>query len=157
MNHQPVQNEPICAAFTAAILLTGSVHAAEAALLCVIRSAGAGELSGAELQNKVAVWAIGSRGSEPRRSPEELARVSRLLPAELRNVLLLPRNLRYCFVLRLLMTLPREMCARLLNRESAAIERDTCLAARAVARIAQRGKCVPRQRVHRSESQVLVA
>jgi hypothetical protein len=49
--------------------------------------------------------------------PEELERASSMLPFELRPVLHLPLALRHCFVLRFLVSVPREACARLLHLE----------------------------------------
>ena len=49
--------------------------------------------------------------------PEDLACASSMLPFELRHVLHLPTALRHCFVLRFLVGLPREDCARLLHLE----------------------------------------
>jgi len=48
---------------------------------------------------------------------EDLERASSILPFELRRVLHLPPALRHCFVLRFLVGLSREACARLLRLE----------------------------------------
>jgi DNA-directed RNA polymerase specialized sigma24 family protein len=56
--------------------------------------------------------------SEPSEQPrEELERAAAVLPFELRRVLHLPPALRHSFVLRFLVGLSRETCARLLRLE----------------------------------------
>ena len=64
--------------------------------------------------------------------------IERALPAELQRVLLLPRDLRQCFVLRLLMGLPRERCAQLLGVDIAQVKHMTAMAAIELAEIAAR-------------------
>jgi len=49
--------------------------------------------------------------------PEDLERASSIFPFELRRVLHLAPDYRQCFVLRFLVGLPCEVCARLLHLE----------------------------------------
>ena len=51
-----------------------------------------------------------------------------MLPVELQHVLHLARNLRHCFVLRLLVGLSRALCAWLLHLETRQIDERTCAA-----------------------------
>lgn len=60
---------------------------------------------------------------------EETAQASFGLPLELQRVLRLPTDLRQCFVLRLLVAMSREFCARVLGLDVAAFDHKVCLAA----------------------------
>ena len=124
--------------FITAILLTGSVKQAETAVLESIRSLNVDARTDEELLLRTTVAAaMDPRQRYRRPQPEEVSQASSRLPVELQRVLLLPTDLRQCLVLRLLMTMPREFCARLLGINARKVDRDTCLAAQALAQIVQ--------------------
>jgi DNA-directed RNA polymerase specialized sigma24 family protein len=123
-------NEFLSAPFLTAFLLTGSVNRAETAMLDGIRAWDADRDPDAELLRATARAALALY--RPREG-EEITPASVLLPAELQRVLRLPSDLRQCFVLRMLAGLPRESCAQLLDLDLDAVDRDTSLAAQALA------------------------
>jgi hypothetical protein len=103
-------------AFITALLLTGSAKRAEAAILHANVALNLDNTSGEALLREAVSAAIESP-SETLEQPEVLERASFMLPFELRRVLRLPPALRHCFVLRFLVGLSREGCARLLRLE----------------------------------------
>jgi DNA-directed RNA polymerase specialized sigma24 family protein len=103
--------------FLTALLLTGSAERAEAAILHAHGVLSHDNASGEALLRGVVHAAIEPRSEAANQLPEELGRASSMLPFELRRVLHLPQALRHCFVLRFLVGLPREVCARLLHLE----------------------------------------
>jgi hypothetical protein len=60
-----------------------------------------------------------------------------VLPIELQRVLQMPTTLRQCLVLRLLMNVPRNRCARLLGIDASKVDQEAFLAAQVLARITQ--------------------
>ena len=104
-------------AFLTALLLTGNAERAEAAILEGNRVMALDNASGEALLIGAVNAAIEAHSETSRQTPEELERASSMLPFELRRVLHLPLPLRHCFVLRFLLGLPREVCARLLHLE----------------------------------------
>lgn len=130
-------SESLRMTFVTAILLTGSVKHAEMAMLEGIRSLDIDATLEEELLLSIVSAALGPRQWSGRRPPEEMAYASSLLPVELQRVLRLPIDLRHCFVLRLLLAIPREFCARVLGLDVGAIDRDTSLAAQVLAQIVQ--------------------
>jgi hypothetical protein len=101
-------------AFLTALLLTGSVERAEAAILEGNQQISLDHTFGEALFREAVNAAIELKNNISKHPPEELERASSMLPFELRCVLHLPPALRHCFVLRFLVGLPREACARLL-------------------------------------------
>ena len=61
--------------------------------------------------------------------PEISASGEPLLPVDLQNVLRLPNGLRQSFVLRVLLAMPRDFSAQLLDIDVSALDRSTALAA----------------------------
>jgi len=114
-------------AFITALLLTASAERAEAAVLKRAR-ANPDAAPGDELLRGVVAAALETQPETPEPTPEQVERASSILPSELRRVLHLPTNLRHCFVLRMLMGLPREVCARLLRLDAGQIDERTCTA-----------------------------
>lgn len=104
-------------AFITALLLTGSAKLAEAAILEGNRAMALDHVSGEALLRGAVNAAIEPPTEISEQLPEDLACASSMLPFELRRVLHLPTALRHCFVLRFLVGLPREDCARLLHLE----------------------------------------
>ena len=130
-------SESLWMTFITAILLTGSVKHAETAMLGGIRSLDIDATPEEELLPMIVSAAMDPRQWSGRRPPEEMVYAASLLPVELQRVLRLPMDLRHCFVLRLLLAMPREFCAHLLGLDVGRVDRDTSLAARALAQIAQ--------------------
>jgi DNA-directed RNA polymerase specialized sigma24 family protein len=130
-------SESLSMTFVTAILLTGSVKHAETAMLEGIRSLDIDATPEAELLPTIVSAAMDPRQWSGRRAPEEIAYASSLLPLELQRVLRLPIDLRHCFVLRLLLAMPREFCARILGLDVDTVDRNTSLAAQALAQIVQ--------------------
>ncbi len=116
--------------FQTALLLAGSIAAAEAALMDSIRAREIGDDDSALLSG--VIEAAVARSVAPR------AEVSRVLPIELQRVLRLPQILRHCFVLKILERWPSEACARVLGIDSREVEDHACLAASELVRITTR-------------------
>jgi hypothetical protein len=108
LNQETVQN-----AFLIGLLLTGSMKQAEDAVMESVDCSDASDLSGERIFRRV-IDSLCSTFTRPAWDifDDDSAAV---LPPELRRVLNLPRELRACFVLRLLIGLPCESCARLLQ------------------------------------------
>ena len=104
-------------AFLTALLLTGSAERAESAILQAKGAFGFGDSSGDTLLREAVNAAIEPAHDSSEQPSEDLERASSHLPCELQRVLHLPAALRHCFVLRFLVGLPREVCARLLRLE----------------------------------------
>jgi hypothetical protein len=104
-------------AFLTALLLTGSVERAEAAIWEGNHQISPDNTFGEALFREAVNAAIKPQSETSKERPEELERASSMLPFDLRRVLHLPQALRHCFVLRFLVGLQREACARLLHLE----------------------------------------
>ena len=108
--------------FVAAYLLTGSAKLAAGAMS-----------EGTRLSWKAIAAAI-QRGTPDAEEPPDAA--STILPIELRRVLRLSPRLRQCFVLRLLMAMPRQYCAGLLGIDAREVDAASSLAAQELANMA---------------------
>ena len=104
-------------AYITALLLTASVKRAEAAILEANGATDLDSTTGEVLLREAVNAAIELQSETSKQPSEDLERASSILPFELRRVLHLPPALRQCFVLRFLVGLPREVCARLLHLE----------------------------------------
>jgi len=100
--------ERLCNAFWVAMLLTGDAARAEEVVRDAIEFLDSDDLSTDALLIFVGTLAL-QLGGEESDQPE--------LPEELRNVIRLPRMLRQCFVLRILLGWPEGRCARLMHAE----------------------------------------
>jgi hypothetical protein len=118
-------------AYRAAILLTGSARSAEGAVLRAIESMDIDTATSEELLRLTVTASIKSVSSA--KQPENGAGGELLLPVELQNVLQLPIRLRQSFVLRVLLAIPRDFSARLLDIDVGALDRSTGLAAQTLA------------------------
>jgi hypothetical protein len=112
---EPVMNNAPCKAFITALLLTGSLERAETAVLEGVRFSDLEETAGKSLLQGAVEASIPSHSEIPEQRTEELDKASSILPFELQRVLRLSTDLRHCFVLRVLLGLPREVCARMLR------------------------------------------
>ena len=119
--------------FVAAYLLTGSAQQAEAMMLESIQQLDIDATRNGCLSWKSIAAAIarGCSGAEQR--PDE---PSTALPIELLRVLRLSPRLRQCFVLRVLMAMPRQYCADLLRIDAEEVDASSRLAAQKLANIA---------------------
>jgi len=117
-------------ALLAAHLLTGSLQQAEEATLEAIDSWNpSDEPEEALFQNVLDAAAREQVDPNPNKPDSS----GSYLPNELKAVLRLAPQLRRCFVLRILVGLPTEVCARLLCLHSDLVDRYTCDALRCLA------------------------
>jgi DNA-directed RNA polymerase specialized sigma24 family protein len=77
--------------------------------------------------------------------PDTIATDLAFLPVELQHVLQLPRRLRQCFVLRVLLGMPRAVSAQLLDIDAGALDRSSGLAAQTLAQWSLTGRSGPSQ------------
>ena len=110
-------------AFWMALLLTGNVEAAEAALMDGIAALESDRFSGDRLLLATAKSAI-YRRIEISEQPEGLS----ILPLELRRLFLLAPNHRDCFVLRALIGLSLDLCSGILHLSVHEVENALCMA-----------------------------
>jgi hypothetical protein len=117
----------ICRAFSIALLVSGDMTIAEESVLEAVRSLDPEDLTTDALFVCVSTLAIhrSSRLLEQATEPHSSEMLGRL-PAEMQNLLKLSRALRQCFVLRILLGLPRNICASLLNLQEFQIADLTC-------------------------------
>jgi len=108
--------------FITAILLTASAERAEAAILESTRANDLDSMSDEALVREAVNAAINAQGEISAPTLRDLERASSMLPFELRRVLHLKQPLRHCFVLRFLVGLPRESCARLLHLDMSQVD-----------------------------------
>jgi DNA-directed RNA polymerase specialized sigma24 family protein len=102
-------------AFLLALLLTGGIEAAEAAVLDAIAALEFDYDPGVSLLPETVKSAVGRRSDFPEQAFS-------LLPIELRRLLLLPRDNRHCFVLRILLGMTPEISSGILNRSVHEVE-----------------------------------
>jgi hypothetical protein len=100
----------LCRSFRLALLLTGNLTRAEAAMHDALILMKPGDMSDNALFAGVIATAL-TRCHDA----SETDRISPILPVEMRRVLRLCTRRRQCFVLRLLAGLSREQCAQLLR------------------------------------------
>jgi len=101
-------SELLCNAFWVALLLTGNAAVAEEVVRDAIEFLDTDDLSTDALLIFVSTLALQLGGDESDQP---------MLPEELRSVIRLPRMMRQCFVLRILLGWPEGRCARLLHAE----------------------------------------
>jgi hypothetical protein len=120
-------------AYLAAILLTGSAQSAEQA---VVRGLDATDMNAT---NEELVRATVIASTEIMHYQHEVVgRSVPLLPRELQNVLQLPTSVRQSFVLRLLLAMPEDFSARLVDLDVGALDRNIALAAQALAQVGRK-------------------
>jgi hypothetical protein len=119
-------NGPVAKAFFTALLLTQSPRRAEAAVMESIHVLNPDEPFDEAILCGVIPVSINMSNEALPVSPEELEKAFAALPLELHGVLSFSPDLRQCFVLRILLQLPREACARILNLTTNGIDQYTC-------------------------------
>ena len=113
VTNQPLEGAVIDRAFLAAHLLTGSPEQAECAVLEAIASWGP-DGSEDELLNKVLHVAVRGAAEDAQSLANEADSPDASLPVALQAVLRLAPLVRQCYVLRVLVRLPRKVCSSLL-------------------------------------------
>jgi DNA-directed RNA polymerase specialized sigma24 family protein len=101
-------SELLCNAFWVAVLLTGDAARAEEVVRDAIEFLDADDLSTDALLIFVSTLALQLGGGES---------AGPVLPEEMANVMRLPRMMRQCFVLRILLGFPEGRCARMMHAE----------------------------------------
>jgi hypothetical protein len=122
--------EALHKAFWIALLLTGSIEAAEAAVLDGIAALELDHISGDSLLLAAAKSAI-QRHTEFLEQSEGLS----ILPVGLRRLFLLDPNYRECFVLRVLIGMTPELCSRILHLSIHEVDDALCAALQELPRI----------------------
>jgi hypothetical protein len=113
-------------AFIVGLLLTGSMEQTETAILDSIQCSCPDDPSAEKkLFRRVIHFAIDAEVNASNKGQDECMRASSVLPSELNCVLALSRDLRHCFVLRILVALPREVCAWLLHLDISQVNQRT--------------------------------
>lgn len=125
---EPGIQEILGKTFLTALLLTGTVERAEAAVLQSIKVLDADDISAEPLLQATVRCSIGLQSGIGGQEIDGLEHGSRILPSELKCVLHLPFQLRHCFVLRILAGFPREACASVLQLKPSQIDECTCSA-----------------------------
>jgi len=135
--HESLEN-----AFIVGLLLTGSIQLAETMVLESVEPPCPDDLFSEALFRRVIHDSI---QIQPLKTPDlqqnELESAASILPFELQCVLSLPENLRHCYVLRMLVGLPREVCAWLLHQEIWQVDQHTRAAMIALPLIQKRKSC----------------
>jgi hypothetical protein len=135
--HETLEN-----AFIAGLLLTGSVERAETAVLESVRMSCCDDLFSEALFRRTILYSLEPHSDSSIDQQREIDRAGPILPFELRCVLNLPRHLRYCYVLRILVGLSREVCSWLLHLDTSQIDQRTSAAILELPFIQQRtGRC----------------
>jgi len=123
----------ISRAFRTAHLLTASIQQAESAVLEAIDSFDPDGETEETLFRYVVHAAVRSSVEHILPSASNQSESAMFLPVELQAVLNLPPNLRRCFVLRVLVGLSRQICARLLRLDARRVDQYTCAALQCLA------------------------
>jgi hypothetical protein len=108
--------------FIAAILLTGCTEGAERVVVEAIETLGDDEISEDMVLQATISGAVKPEMMTNEECPRQPQPTVSWLPIQLRRVLLLPSDLRQAFVLRLLLGMPRDQCARLLQLDGGKLD-----------------------------------
>jgi hypothetical protein len=120
-------------ALTAALMLTGTAEGAERAVWESIGTLD--ESAGGDLFHATLRTAVAAAKTQRDQSVDVSGWTLTSLPNELRRVLSLRANLRHCFVLRILLGLPLNECADLLETDESTVAENTVSAAVALAAV----------------------
>jgi len=115
-------SEAVSKAFVTAFLLSGDGERAETAVSKSIARMSLEDSSGEELIYEAIEVAVKPQDYAAS-TPKEWEPAASRLPLELRRVLCLAPYVRKCFVLRVLVGLPSEACAALLNSNAEHVDR----------------------------------
>jgi hypothetical protein len=118
--------------FVAAYLLTGNATQAEAVTLESLERLSIHATWNGCLSWKAIAAAIVPEDPDSEPAPDQ---APASFPVELQRVLRLPPRLRQCFVLRVLMAMPRHYCAGLLRMDAEQVDANSCLAMQDLARM----------------------
>jgi hypothetical protein len=132
----PRQNDfeaVIAKAFNIAIILTGSTDLAEYAVSEAIRVWNETKPLEQTLCLGATIAAIEVQRLSSTNRPPEMDSAAARLPLRLRNVVRLTPTIRNCFVLRILLGLCYETCARLLNSNAEQVIANICVALQTLA------------------------
>jgi hypothetical protein len=127
-----VTEEDLAKSFITALFLVGNVREAEAAVCNAIDSMDPDQPSVESLIRLTVVAA--TRSAEVESGVGDYSLAIPLLPLELRRLMSLAAGLRRCFVLRMLLAVPRVECARLLRISVSQVDERACAGARLLAR-----------------------
>ena len=122
-----VTSKGICNAFLTALLVAGDSEQAEAATAYAIRSINRPGGSDEAVIVAALTAAISSSREQPATSWDLDGELS-FLPPALKRLSRLAMDHRHCFVLRMLVGLPREECARVLACPPKQVDECTCAA-----------------------------
>jgi hypothetical protein len=114
---------------TAAVLLFGDLTQAEDAVADAILSLDTDDFETEAFLMCVLILSIQRSRNSSKRSIRKTGEISVTLPAELQNVLNLSLKLRHCFVLRVLLGLPKETCGQMLQVDDDELEKSVSSAA----------------------------
>jgi DNA-directed RNA polymerase specialized sigma24 family protein len=114
---------------TAAVLLSGDLTQAEDAVADAILSLDTDDFETEAFLMCVLILSIQRSRNSSKRSTRKTGEISATLPAELQNVLNLSLKLRHCFVLRVLLGLPKETCSQMLQVDDDEVEKSVSSAA----------------------------
>jgi hypothetical protein len=120
-------SEGVCSALRAALLLTGNTASAERVALQAISSLNPQNVTAEALLDRTIEISIRA-GRNSDTAGNNLGLDWPDLPIELRHVLAMKARLRHCFVLRVLLGLPEEMCAGLLQLNRGQVAARACAA-----------------------------
>jgi hypothetical protein len=124
---ESVLHEALGKSFIAALLITGSVDLAEAAVMESISLLDVEERCAQALLRGAIKASIRTGNDTGEQRRDELESALAILPFELQSVLHLTPELRRCFVCRLLVDLPLDVCASMLHLEALQIDECTCV------------------------------
>ena len=134
--NEQLQRAGIDRAFLAAHLLTGGSEKAECAIMEAIASWGSDQ-SEDELFDQVLRAAVRNTVEDEQLLVNQAGLPGASLPSELQAVLRLAPQLRQCYVLRVLVGLPRQMCASMLRLSLQRVDQYTSAALRCLPLLAQ--------------------
>jgi hypothetical protein len=100
---------------TAAVLLSGDITQAEDAAADAILALDTDDFETDALLTCILMLSIQRSHSSPKGPSGQTSGISATLPAELQNILCLSSKFRHCFVLRVLLGLPKETCHQMLQ------------------------------------------
>src|SRR5882724_6541311 len=129
----PVANDLISRAFFPALLLSGDSHVAEAAVVEAIECVDLDQGDEDQFLLHTIRWVLRQQGRSSLAADTRDAAC--FLPPELQRVLRLPPAFRRSFVLRVLLAMPREVCAILLHLDARQVDAATCAAVQQLARM----------------------